>query len=54
MSFSVDLFDKDGKIKGLFSLAKELKLITQDALPKEFKLDRLREIFSQHPSFQIS
>jgi hypothetical protein len=54
MSFSVDLFDKDGKSKGLFSLAKELKLIPQDALPKEFKLDRLREIFSQHPSFQIS
>jgi hypothetical protein len=47
-------FDKDGKSKGLFSLAKELKLITQDALPREFKLDRLREIFSQHPSFQIS
>jgi hypothetical protein len=46
--------DKDGKFKGLFSLAKELKLMTKDALPREFKLDRLREIFSHHPSFQIS
>jgi hypothetical protein len=53
MSFS-KLFNKDGKSKGLFSLAKKFKLIPQDALPKEFKLDRLREIFSQHPSFQIS
>jgi hypothetical protein len=27
-------FDKEGKSKGIFNLAKGLKLIPQDALPK--------------------
>ena len=50
----IHLFDNNKISKGLFVIAKELGLISQDMLSKDVKLDRLREIVSQHPAFEVT
>lgn len=51
---NIDLFDKKGISKGLLVVAKELNLIPQEALSKDIKLERLRDIVSQHPAFEVN
>ena len=48
---SVKCFDEKGKSKGLFILCKELDLICEDAVMKDYSLARLRDLISTHKAF---
>ena len=50
----IELYDNEGVSKGLFAVAKELKLIDQNTLSKEIKLEQLREIVSKHAAFEVN
>jgi hypothetical protein len=47
----VECYDENNNSKGLFQLAKEMKLFPITANVKDYNLENLRKLFSKHPAF---